>query len=205
VRLHVVVFQRPGGAAPARTRAEVEADLANVNERLAQAAIRVDTVNIDMGGAGDPGVALPAALAGGFTESSGGLITVLNAQEQAVVALKDANPNTVDIFYVDTITTVPTATSYPHVRNTSGNAAAQNFVVTSRGANVFSLAHELMHVLLNSPHRANEPATSLFRGGTTPNKSVGGTKRIGPYPQAAAAGVGNADTTTIRNAAETLP
>ena len=122
-----------------------------------------------------------------------------------MVALKDSNPNTVDIFYVDTITTVPTATSYPTVRNRTGNAAAQNFIVTSRTANVFSLAHEFMHILLNSPHRPNEPPTSLFRGGTTPNKSVGGTKRIGPYPQAAAAGVGNADTTTVRNSAETLP
>jgi hypothetical protein len=207
VRVNVVVFARPAaaGPGPARTRAFVTADLANVDERLAQSCIRLNVVNINMGGVGDPGVALPAALAGGFTESSGGLIAALNAQEAAVVALKDANPNTVDIFYVDTITTVPTATSYPRVRNTTANTNAHNFVVTSRGANVFTLAHELMHVLLNSPHRANEPATSLFRGGTTPSKIVGGTKRIGPYPQAAAAGVGNADTTTIRNVAETLP
>lgn len=210
VRVNVVVFARPAGAGgapagPARTRAAVNADLAVVDERLAQSAIRLNVLNINIGGAGDPGVALPPALAGGFTESSGGLIAALNPQEVAVVALKDANPNTVDIFYVDTITTVPTATSYPRIRNTTGNASAQNFVVTSRGANVFTLAHELMHILLNSPHRPNEPGTSLFRGGTTPSKIVGGTKRIGPYPQAAAVGVGNADTTTIRNAAETLP
>jgi hypothetical protein len=111
----------------------------------------------------------------------------------------------VDIFYVNTITNVPTATSYPVISNGSGNPGAQNFAVASLGANVFSLAHELMHILLNSHHRANEPPTSLFRGGTTPNKNVRGTKRIGPYPQAAAAGVGNNDTTTIRNNAESLP
>ena len=35
--------------------------------------------------------------------------------------------------------------------------------------------------------------------------NVGGTKRIGPYPQAATAGVGNGDTTTIRGNAENLP
>jgi hypothetical protein len=204
IRVNVTVFQLPGGGGPVKTRAQVQADLGNVNERMAQSCIRLNIVNINMGGAGDPGVALPAALTGGFTQTPG-IVNVFNAQEQAVIALKDANPNTVDIFYIDQITNVPTATSYPTVRNATGNAAANNFVVTSVGANVFSLAHELMHILLNSPHRPNEPPTSLFRGGTTPNKSVGGTKRIGPYPQAAAAGVGNNDTTTIRNSAETLP
>jgi hypothetical protein len=133
------------------------------------------------------------------------LIAAFNASEQAVIALKDADANSVDIFYVDTITNTPRAVSYPAVRNLTANANAKNFVVVSRGATVLSLAHEMMHILLNSPHRANEPATSLFRGGTTPSKAVNGTKRIGPYPQAAAVGVGNGDTTTVRTAAESLP
>jgi hypothetical protein len=205
LKVNILVFQRPGMAnTPARTRAEVLADIENTNERLAQACIRLNVTNINMGGAGDPGVALPAALAGGFTESPG-LINNFNATELAVIALKDADANSLDLFYVDTITNTPRAVSYPAVRNLSADPNAKNFVVTSRGATVLSLAHEIMHILLNSPHRANEPNTALFRGGTTPNKSVGGTKRIGPYPDASAVGVGNADTTTIRGVAEALP
>jgi hypothetical protein len=45
-------------------------------------------------------------------------------------------------------------------------------------------------------------AIALFHGTTT--KAEYGTKRIGPYP-AAATGVGNDDTTTIRANAEQLP
>jgi hypothetical protein len=180
----------------------VQAHLDSANERLAQACIRLNVVAINMGGAGDPGVALPAALAGGFTMTPG-VVNAYNASEQAVIALKNGDPNTVDIFFVDTITNSPRAESYPRARNNTANAADKNFIVVSSAATALTLGHEMMHILLNSPHRANEPNTALFRG--TPTKVVGGTKRVGPYPGAAAVGVGNADTTTIRNNAETLP
>jgi hypothetical protein len=205
LKVNVVVFQRPGMAGtPARTRAEVQADLDTCVERFAQACIRLNVLNIDMGGAGDPGVALPAALAGGYTRTNGDIVN-LHPSEAAVVALKDADVNSIDVFYVDTITNTSRATSYRASRNKTGNPNAQNFVIMSRGAGVLSLPHEMMHVLLDSPHRANEPATALIRGGTSATKAIGGTKRIGPYPDAAAAGVGNNDTTTIRNHAEALP
>ncbi len=64
-----------------------------------------------------------------------------------------------------------------------------------------------MHILLNHFHRVSpyDPDTALFRGGTTLSKAVGGTKRIGPYPDAASASVGNNDTHDIRQTAENLP
>ena len=67
-----------------------------------------------------------------------------------------------------------------------------------------SLAHEIMHILLNAEHRLGEPNTALFKV-TSVNTDVAGTKRIGPYPDAATAGVGNSDTATIRSVAEALP
>jgi hypothetical protein len=203
LKVNIVVFRRPSVAAPARTRAEVQADIDTANERLAQSCIRLNAT-INMGGAGDPGVPLPPALTNGYTRQ-GGTITAFNADEQAVIALSDGDANSIDVFYVDTITNTPRATSYRASRINVPGSGAKNFVIMSRGAGILSLPHELMHILLDSPHRANEPATSLFRGGTSPTKAVTGTKRIGPYPQAAAVGVGNNDTQSIRNNAESLP
>lgn len=73
-----------------------------------------------------------------------------------------------------------------------------------------------MHILLNIFHRPGEPGTALFHGNTSSNKDVSGTKRIGPYPDAAVAtytpmpgltihGIGNSDTTIMRANVETLP
>jgi len=58
---------------------------------------------------------------------------------------------------------------------------------------------------LNKGHRTLEPFTALFRTNTEATKVVWGTKRIGPYPDAATSNVGNDDTTTMRTNAETLP
>ena len=41
------------------TRAQVQADVDTINERLAQAAIHT-TFTVDIGGVGDPGVPMPA-------------------------------------------------------------------------------------------------------------------------------------------------
>ncbi|MFY0576258.1 hypothetical protein ACN28S_19565 [Cystobacter fuscus] len=146
--------------------------------------------------------------AGGY--SAGVLLNPPTAHETAILAYKDSNANTIDVFYVERLlNSGGRGTSYPKARNQSGNPLNSNWVVmssaTAGGGYPNTLAHELMHVLLDTAHRPNEPATALFRGGTTPNKSVGGTKRIGPYPGAASAGVGNSDVTVIRANAETLP
>jgi hypothetical protein len=200
---------------PVITRAGVIADLDTVDERFAQATIRLardqqGTIEIDMGEEGDPGVALPGKMLDGFLRSIGVLIPT--EDEEAIVAFKDADENSIDVFYVEKIFRVENpaaevpAVAYNQDRNRTGNPALQNFVVLSGPSKrVFSLPHEFMHILWNGPHRGGEPQTALFWAPTSPNKDVDGTKRIGPYPDAETAGIGNDDTTTIRSTAEDLP
>ena len=124
----------------------------------------------------------------------------------------DDDNNSVDFVYVPDLNNgfgiSVKATTYNANRNATGNAKFQNFVVLGPTRTDLSVAHELMHVLLNIPHRVTpnneflDATTALFRRTTT--KAVAGTKRIGPYP-AAASGVGNDDTTKIRSKAEQLP
>lgn len=185
---------------PSVARSQVEADLATVDERLAQSAIRVATgASIDMGGAGDPGVALPSPLLDGFTYTPG-VISTFNADEIAVIAKKDADHNSIDTFYVEAITQGDRGQAYPATRNQTGNPAGDNFVVIAANEGPVTLAHEVMHILLDSAHRA-DPSVALFRSPTT-TKAVTGTKRIGPFPSD---GPGTTDTATIRAAAENLP
>jgi hypothetical protein len=119
------------------------------------------------------------------------------------------NPNTIDVFYTPDFCAAALAMrvdrgrSYPAFMS-GGAVRYRNNIVMSRLRAVFTLPHEIMHILLNAGHRA-DPPTALFRGGTTIDKRVDGTKRIGPYPDATAAGVGTTDTTTIRDHAESLP
>lgn len=82
----------------------------------------------------------------------------------------------------------------------------------------FRLPHEIMHIVLNSGHRAKQrvqlspaqhpppldPTTALFYITTSATNEVDSTKRIGPYPGAEAT-VGNNDTNIIRKNAEELP
>jgi hypothetical protein len=120
--------------------------------------------------------------------------------------LKDGDGNSIDIFYVDELLSPAgnpvRALAYPTDRNATGNAAYARFIVVGPTRSVLSIAHEPMHILLNRGHRT-DPSTALFH--PTSNKAVNGTKRIGPYPDAAAGNVGNGDTVTIRAATETLP
>ena len=92
--------------------------------------------------------------------------------------------------------------------NGTGNSAYQGFVLVASTKGPFTVAHELMHILLNETHivaRNNEPSTALFHSPTSSTNTVPATKRIGPYPDAAAVNVGNNDTGTIRPKAEALP
>jgi hypothetical protein len=209
--LHVVVFQNNLGL-PSVPRAQVLIDIANANERLAQSTIRLvaEPNDIDMGGAGDPGFPQPAALSDGYTYSPPPVLLPPSADESAVLPFKDGDDQTIDVFYIGSLITSGAAgTSYPEIRNLSGNLGWKNWFVIASWAsggsqpNVF--AHEVMHILLNAGHRDQglEPVTALFRQVQTTG-IVGGTKRIGPYPPAALS-VGNGDTTTMRAAAETLP
>ncbi len=201
VKLNLVIV-RDGSGNPSITTTQANTAVADANERLAQAGIRakivgsIQTVN------------RPAALADGFTQSAG-LVTTPTADEAALVALKDTDANTVDVFYVESLPARGIA--YPAVRNSTGNAAYKNWVVLKSdtpGTYPHTLPHELMHILLDSPHRSSpaDPSTAVFyASGTSANKDVTGTKRIGPYPGATTAGVGEDDTETIRENAETLP
>lgn len=205
LKVRVVVFKNNAGNACV-TRAQVEQDIADANERLAQATIKI-VPTFDFGGSGDPGVTQPAALNDGYT--AGALLNPPNDDEQAVIAFKDNDPNTLDVFYVENLTNSGgRGTSYPKARNLSGDSKYNNWVVINNGSagggDPHNLAHEIMHILLNAPHRA-DPSTALFRGGTDYDKNVNGTKRIGPYPDATAAGVGENDTNTIRTNAEVFP
>lgn len=200
---------------PAETRTGVLGDLDVVDERFAQAGIRIRRpVPVNLGGPGDPGLVLPPALFEGYRDSGPVVIAVPTPAEQAVFAFKSADPNSIDIFYVQTLffglhgALVPVpGTSYPAFRNNTGDNHFQNFIVVpsrAAGRRVFTTAHEIMHILLNQAHRNGEPGTALFHP-TAPHRGPNSTKRIGPYPDANALNVGGRDTQQLRDNVETLP
>ena len=134
----------------------------------------------------------------------------LTAEEAAVFGHKDADDNSIDVFFVESFS--PAAQALVGARGRSysasfsgGNASYKNNVACTSVAEIFTLPHEFLHILLNRAHRQNEPTTALFRGGTTTDKRVNGTKRIGPYPDAVNTNVGKDDTTNIRAVSESLP
>lgn len=97
------------------------------------------------------------------------------------------------------------AWAYYPAANATQNPAYQNFCVVSASIyTALTIPHEVMHVLLNASHRSNEPDTALFYEFSPAGKPVGGPKRIGPYPDAQSAGVGNDDTMQIRSIVEVL-
>lgn len=203
VNLRLAVFTDVNGT-PCVTDGQIDQDIENANERLAQSGIVIQRSN----GNTPDRLPQPASFSDGYS-SSGGHITIGTADENAIAPLKDNDVNTIDVFYVPLlITDGGRASSYPVDRNLSNDPKYNNMIVVSAGSaggvHPITLAHEIMHVLLNSGHR-NDPNTAVFRGGTSPTKAVGGTKRIGPYPDATTSGVGQNDTTTIRQNAETLP
>lgn len=212
VSLNIVVFQNNAGTASV-SRAQVTQDIANANARLAQSTIRVKAVNINMGGADDPGVPQPAPLTNGY------VVGVLNGDfshlnppnddESALLMYKDAVYETIDVFYVDYFTFPRAmACSYYSAFNKSNVPQRNNWIVinSQHTGHPHLLGHEIMHILLNSGHRTrlNEPDTALFnRIQNTLN--VSGPRRIGPYPDATTQQTGTKDTTILRDSAESLP
>lgn len=133
-----------------------------------------------------------------------------NEDEEAIIGFKDDIYDTLDIFYIEAIPH-SNAVAYYESYNATGDDAYSNWVVMCADTRIFStLGHEVLHILLNAPHRVDasgdplDPVTALFYPEGIP-QSVGSTKRIGPYPDAAAAGVGDNDTEVIRAATENLP
>ncbi|MCW5776445.1 MAG: hypothetical protein KIS87_08415 [Phycisphaeraceae bacterium] len=194
---------------PVVSRSQVMADLATIDERFAQATIRLNRpVSINMGGTGDPGVVLPSVFLDGFVAANEDPLQNPTEDEQRVVGYADSNMHSMDIFYVDEllVDTIPVyAYAYYPSANATQDSAYQNFCIVS--ANIYttlSIPHEVMHVLLNASHRSSEPDTALFYPTPAAGKPVGGPKRIGPYPDAQSTGVGNDDTMKIRSIVEVL-
>ncbi|MDA1142440.1 MAG: hypothetical protein O3B01_28075, partial [Planctomycetota bacterium] len=207
LKVRFVVFKNQTGTAPAATRPQVEADIQTLRQRYGQANISVNILKIDIGGQGDPGIALPAAMQDGYTRGNIPR-AALNDDEQAIIAFKDNDADSIDFLYVDELKSPAgnnvRATAYRKGSNQTGNPEGQSFVVMGPTRGVLSVAHEPIHIMLDSSHRgADEPNTALFHPTTT--NAVNGTKRMGPYPDAANANVGNADTTNLRASAESLP
>lgn len=198
-------------SAEAVTRVDVESAVTIANERFAQANIVCETT-YDFG-QGNAGIPMPTGP--GIDYSDGfDCVTIfgplLHTEEDALFAFKDNDANSIDVYFVERFS--PAAISIVGGRGRSypasysrGNAKYKNNAIcTVGGTDPFNLPHELMHDLLNQAHRSTEPTTAIFLGGTSPTKIVSGTKRIGPYPDAATT-VGNDDVTTIRTSAENLP
>ncbi len=195
---------------PSISKSAVDADLDIVDERLAQSTIRLKRpVDIDIGGEGDPGKKLPSAMLDGFSRSDNPKrMETLTDDEKAIVAFKDSEADSIDVFYVDRVFTddTPPASIRGHAFinkfNETGDAKYQNFVLISATKGPFTTPHEFLHVLLDSEHRADDPETALFKSPTSSSNAVGGTKRVGPYKDD---GSGDMDTRTIRATAENLP
>ena len=215
LKVRVVVFEKFTGSGPAEPVNHVQDDIQLLRERMAQSTIQVELLELDAG-PNDQGVPLPGSLTDGdFVQSAltNNQHTMFSTDELALIAAKDADPNSIDIFYVDSITpavgTPPKAYSYTATgtapANQAQSVAGSNWIVMSTDTRPFTLAHEVMHILLNSGHRNLEAATSLFDHPTSPTNSVDATKRIGPNADTAAASVGDGDTAIIRAVAESLP
>ena len=193
---------------PAATLAEVLTHLDNLDERLAQSGIRTKKpVPIDI--ALGRGVVLPPDILGGWEQEwkvlgSGAGERPPTASERAATRFKDPDVNSIDIFFVDAIWRPPghsvLAYSQTAENNHTGVNDFQNSVVMSRKSlpGPFALSHEIMHILLNRGHRGGEPQTAVFFMGGYTTKAPESTKRIGPYPDADAQGVGQRDTLIIR-------
>ena len=207
VKVNIVVLKNAAGTGPVVTRAMVNADIETTNERFAQAGIRLNVLNIDMG-TGDTGVAYPSGP--GVDYSNG--FDIYTPNEAPLFSLKDGDNNSIDVFYVEfsgRLARDARAVSYFQNAN-STIANAKNSIALSSNRNPYTMAHEMMHILLNAYHRGSpqnpgpaDPISALFFPITSETKEVDGTKRIGPYP--GYAGVENNDATAIRNTSESLP
>jgi uncharacterized delta-60 repeat protein len=221
LKLNVVVFQRALGSEPVFAKHEVEQLLAQADRRLAQATVRIRYV-LNVGPDGN-GVALSGAgahLLDGFTPKRDAILSDVNEptdDEKAIVTFKDADPNTIDVFFVEHIVHetgigVAYTASRNNMKNLDGtpNTAYQNFIVIERLVaeedKQRTLAHEVMHVLLNRGHRdSSEPADSLFyRSSATDSNGRLRAKRIGPFALPGGF-MSEDDTRMIRDKAEVLP
>jgi hypothetical protein len=180
------------------------------NERLAQSGIRLKEVKRNWARSFDRNQ--PGTLVDGFNmQLLGGPWT---ADEKQAFWHDSNDPTVIDVYIFhmwEVNNIVPGATYIARLHPGADNAKKRNNIILNGPAMLdkpLVLAHEIMHVLLNSDHRdghgggPNDPAEALFKGGSR-GKPVEGTKRIGPFK--VGAHVGDRDTFTIRDSALALP
>lgn len=203
-----VLYSRRTGSI---TQAELDDDIARIDERMAQSTIRIKRpISIDFG-PNSYGYPCPGLWLRGSAAFDAEPVFIPNPPTDfysAAIPFTSGDADAVSLLYLGVGTGIGSlAQAFPAVRNQSGNSALSNWVAVDSVASrtdQFTMPHELMHILLDAPHRRGEPTTALFYE-TSTGPGVTGTKRIGPYPDAASAGVGNDDTHTIRNVTENLP
>jgi hypothetical protein len=217
VKVNICVMRNSSNTGPVVTRPVVEEHVKRANERYAQAGIRLKVLGIiDMGGTGDPGKPLPTSETANFQDGFDGTypdFPFLTSDEKALFALHDGDANSLDVYYVEFGAgwkALHRAWSYPARDMKIGRPESKNVIVMDDVTENYklTLAHEIMHILLNDGHRDFETQTSLFYSPTSALPSpVDGTKRIGPNKQTMESldKVGNDDTSIIRKNAETLP
>ena len=156
----------------------------------------------------------------------GGILTLqkLTDAEKELVKFKDSDVNSVDIFYVEKMYDTDPGDpgdgfggiSYRTGRNSTGNNAYQNFFIIAVSADnsappriptwpdSISFIHEMLHVLLDTSHRAADPDEAIIDADAMNTFAVDGPKRIGPFLKDTAK-VGDGDTTKLRDSAKQLP
>ncbi len=225
VKVRFVVLKNSLGKATISTQ-DLKIIVSDANERLAQTGIRIKrtaaTAEVIDPPTSPASNGIPAySFTGTFSPSNFPIATnTLSSDEVVFAKLKDQDADSIDIFFVDSLSINARAVSYRTGINGTGNSIYNNWIVvdttklSGQEPGSFlphTLPHEIMHILLNKGHRNNpatgveDPDTALFYSPTSYSKEVSGTKRIGPYPDATDAHTGEADSTTMRANAEKLP
>ena len=214
IKIRVVVVRNAVSGDPCVTEAQVIQDIADANERLAQSGIRIKRTS-----AVAEVIPSPSGF-GAFYLGTPSYITLGSSDERIFKTLKDGDANSVDLFYVPAMFDAGTGTramAYPVVKNRSNDPSFNNWIVVAAnnaagenagGGKPNTVPHELMHILLNAGHReapGRDPVTALFLKGTSLDKYVTSTKRIGPYADSATSKAGHNDTQVMRVNAEILP
>jgi hypothetical protein len=178
LKVNIVVFSKHGVQESCVTKEGVDRDVQRLEERMAQANIKINVLNINMGpkvanpggeingipinGYHDGGVELPTGTginwSNGFDAAGGISTSGFSPEEHAIFGnYKDSDPNSIDIFYFEKappdVTTGPLGLgtrgwSYFVSRN-NPIAYEDNNIVLLPGRGMLTLAHECMHILRN--------------------------------------------------------
>ena len=215
--MNIIVLKQVGQNAPVATRAQVEADIETIDERFAQAGVRVKRdaqlgwpkINMGSDGNGEP---LPQVA--GLTWDLGFEFDGPLGEE--TYKLRDGDRDSLDIFYVPSFSGRTKIFAGPRGFSLGRDFAAQpgrgevyrNVVVVSPERFTYTTAHEVGHIIMDL--RSHPPVATSLMSPEGNSKAVDGKKRISAYPPS-----GNADdkpedramseNNRARKYAETLP